>query len=150
MGLLALIRASTHQGGANRIGFEGTGITLHQFKLVLALALESDRCTSLKPLGAELGLTPPAVSRLVDSLVERGLVERSEDPDDRRIRNVRLTAEGNELAGNLIRHRIESVEAFAAGLDPEQRDLLAKAFKALADNPDFAEATAVNNRVVGR
>ena len=40
----------------------------------------------------------PNVSRLVDSLVGAGLVERHPDPDDRRGRILQLTATGTDLA----------------------------------------------------
>jgi DNA-binding MarR family transcriptional regulator len=39
-------------------------------------------------------LTQPGMSRLIARLEERGLVERADDPDDRRACRVRLTAAG--------------------------------------------------------
>ncbi len=40
--------------------------------------------TSAGALGAALGVTPGAVTGVVDRLIKRGMARRSEDPDDRR------------------------------------------------------------------
>jgi len=45
-------------------------------------------------LADELGVEGPSLVRLLDRLVEDGLVERREDPADRRAKLVTLTAEG--------------------------------------------------------
>ncbi|TFV87536.1 MarR family transcriptional regulator [Oxalobacteraceae bacterium OM1] len=48
-----------------------------------------------------LGLEPSSVVRLIDQLVEAGLVKRSEDASDRRARTLHLTAEGRRRAAEL-------------------------------------------------
>jgi MarR family transcriptional regulator for hemolysin len=45
-------------------------------------------------LADELGVEGPSLVRLLDRLVEDGLVERREDPADRRAKTVRLTPAG--------------------------------------------------------
>ena len=50
-------------------------------------------------LGAEVGLSPASVTRLVDRLEKRGLVARSRDVEDRRRVDVRLTAHGERVLG---------------------------------------------------
>jgi MarR family transcriptional regulator for hemolysin len=45
-------------------------------------------------LADELGVEGPSLVRLLDRLVENGLVERREDPADRRAKIVHLTEEG--------------------------------------------------------
>ncbi|MBN1689489.1 MAG: MarR family transcriptional regulator [Dehalococcoidia bacterium] len=46
---------------------------------------------SVKDLAGTLGVTPGAVSQFVDALVEKGLLNREEDPDDRRLLRIKLT-----------------------------------------------------------
>jgi len=46
---------------------------------------------SVKYLAEMLDVTPGAVTQFVDALVEKGLVRREEDPDDRRILRIKLT-----------------------------------------------------------
>jgi len=50
-------------------------------------------------LGAEVGLSPASVTRLVDRLEKRALVARSRDAEDRRRVDVRLTAQGERVLG---------------------------------------------------
>ncbi len=64
---------------------------------------------SSAPLGAivrQLGGSKQAAGQLVDTLVIRGYLERSIDPDDRRRLIVRLTTRG-EAAAKLIRSAME-------------------------------------------
>ncbi len=53
---------------------------------------------SLQRLASELHLEKSTVSRLVTGLVERGWVERSINPDNRREVRVQLTAAGHAIA----------------------------------------------------
>ncbi|WP_040565987.1 MarR family winged helix-turn-helix transcriptional regulator [Magnetospirillum molischianum] len=53
--------------------------------------------TRQKELAASLGLDCSAVVRLLDLLTARGLVERREDPADKRAKTLHLTDEGRSL-----------------------------------------------------
>jgi len=53
--------------------------------------------TSLSEAGEHLGLTLPATSRLMDGLVERKLVMRRRDPEDRRCVRLEASARGRGL-----------------------------------------------------
>lgn len=48
-----------------------------------------------------LGLEPSSLVRLIDHLVDAGLVKRSEDSNDRRARTLHLTADGRRRAAQL-------------------------------------------------
>jgi len=56
-------------------------------------------------------LSQPALSRMVDRLVGRGLVERTADPDDGRAVRVQLTEAGAELQRRVGRAHARSVGA---------------------------------------
>ena len=73
-------------------------LTLAQVRALRKLAKQP---RSLGQLGAELVLAPPSVTRLVDRLEERGLIERRRDDDDRRKVLANLTAEGRRLVGEI-------------------------------------------------
>ena len=47
-------------------------------------------------LAEALGLDPSSIVRTVDQLIDAGFVERSEDPQDRRAKILRLTAKGEK------------------------------------------------------
>ncbi len=48
-------------------------------------------------LGQRLGVSAPTASGLVDRLVDKGLVRRVDDPDDRRVRRLYVTEDGQLL-----------------------------------------------------
>src|SRR3954452_8766488 len=70
-------------------------LSFSQMKALHYLHGETER--SVKELGEQLGLSMGAMSRAADELVQRGLMDRTEDPIDRRIKRLRLTEQGREL-----------------------------------------------------
>lgn len=71
-------------------------LTLTQVRAMRRLVEEAK---PLGQLGVELGLAPPSVTRLVDRLEERGLLERVRAGEDRRKVLASLTAAGRQLVG---------------------------------------------------
>jgi DNA-binding MarR family transcriptional regulator len=76
------------------------GITLGQ-SFVLFDLLEHDGA-GIKDIAGRVQLDSPAVTGLVDRLSRQGLVERIDDPSDRRSVKILLTEKGKELAGRLL------------------------------------------------
>jgi DNA-binding MarR family transcriptional regulator len=86
---------------------------------------------SVKELSDRLGLSLPGASRIVDALLRRGWLERREDPDDRRMKRVRITAEGRTVLDRIEAARLAGLEDYAASLSPEQRTRLSSALSDL-------------------
>ena len=63
-------------------------------KLLSAVAAKEP--ATLNEVAKSIGRGAPAVSRSVDALVRAGLVERTQDPDNRRRLALRLTQEGRQ------------------------------------------------------
>jgi len=62
----------------------------------LMTAIGAKEPATLNQVAASVGRGAPAVSRGVDALVRAGLVERTQDPDNRRRLALRLTADGRD------------------------------------------------------
>jgi DNA-binding MarR family transcriptional regulator len=60
---------------------------------------------SVGQLAGELGVSPPAATQLVDKLAEHGMVDRHNDPADRRVVLVDYVAGMREVAGRIVRDR---------------------------------------------
>jgi DNA-binding MarR family transcriptional regulator len=86
---------------------------------------------SVKELSDRLGLSLPGASRIVDALMRRGWLERREDPDDRRMKRVRITDEGRKVLDRIEAARLAGLEDYAASLTPEQRTRLSSALSDL-------------------
>ena len=94
-------------------------LTMAQLKGVLVLGRKHE--LPVGGLARELSVGLPAASAVVDRLVEQGLVNRKEDPSDRRRTLVRLSPAGDEL---LTRLRRGSREAIGAWLEEMREDEL--------------------------
>jgi len=77
-------------------------------------------------LASWLGVKPPTVTKLIDALAARGLVERYADGDDRRAIRVRLSASGRDMAESFHERAIEESERLIAYLGPEDGERLAR------------------------
>jgi len=75
----------------------------------------------LGELNRNVLLSQPALSRMVDRLVERGLIERKADPADRRGVLLSLTEAGREVQREIGRRHARSVaRALTADLSPAE------------------------------
>lgn len=99
---------------------------------------------SVKELSELLGLSLPATSRNIDGLLQRGFVERREDEHDRRIRRVRATEFGREVAIRLERTKLARMERFAASLSATERRRLRAALAPIMRRAEFAAVRPAN------
>ncbi len=71
------------------------------FSNIQIMCMLSDREMTIGEISTNLGIAKPNITPLLDSLHERGLLERCRSEKDRRIVNVRLLPEGRELVEKL-------------------------------------------------
>lgn len=90
---------------------------------------------SVKELAERLGLSLPGASRTVDALLRRGLLERREDEDDRRVRRVGITDAGRDAVHRIETARLAGIEAWAEQLDPDRRARLLAALPSEGATP---------------
>jgi DNA-binding MarR family transcriptional regulator len=69
-------------------------------------------------------LTPAAVTALIDRLESRGLVQRRQSPDDRRVKILDLTPAGSRVRARLVRRMCEEPLPLSRLSPREQRTLL--------------------------
>ncbi|GAB3396625.1 hypothetical protein GCM10027568_31090 [Humibacter soli] len=72
-------------------------LSLTEYDVLFTISKQPDRSIRLRDLRTQVLLTQPSVSRLIDRLVERGLVSKCPEPDDARGSLVRLTDAGYDL-----------------------------------------------------
>jgi len=93
---------------------------------------------SVGQLAEELGVSPPAATQLVDKLTEHGMVDRHNDPEDRRVVLVDYVEGMHEVARRIVADRRRPLrEAMSKMTDAEALAfvkglrLLAKSFGAV-------------------
>lgn len=87
--------------------------------------------TSVSAVAEHLGLSAPATSRLLDSLVERGLLERQVSATDRRFVALRLSPRGIAVREDARRHAAEQLAARVSELADADRATILAALDAL-------------------
>jgi MarR family transcriptional regulator, 2-MHQ and catechol-resistance regulon repressor len=93
-------------------GIAETGISDTDFRVLEALLHKGP--LPVNTIGPKVHLTPGSISVAVDRLLEKGLVNRAESPDDRRVRVVALTKSGKDLIVPIFRkHSAEIARVFA-------------------------------------
>jgi len=90
-------------------------LSLNEYDVLFNLSRQPGRQLRMKDLNRHLLLTQPSVSRLVDRLTARGLLEKSHDQEDARGVVVTLTAVGFELFRRVARSHIESIAERVGG-----------------------------------
>lgn len=142
-----------HQAAGDTLALMNeAGLTMPQM-MVLHLLRYARRGVPILRLVEILHLSTSATSHLVDKLVGMGLVDRSEDPTDRRKRLVAITPEGEALLVKLYRARAEEFRRALAPVDPELQMQLIEVFRrvnaklrrsapslAQSDSPDAPQA----------
>ena len=111
---------------------QGLGeLTLVQFGCLLALSDGTVR--TVGQVSAKLGRSMSATSRLLEQLVRRELVERAEDPDDRRSKHMTISAAGRRLLMTMMRKRAQAELRLLDYLTDEERPVALRGLELLRE-----------------
>jgi DNA-binding MarR family transcriptional regulator len=89
---------------------------------------------SQQALSSLLGMVPSRLVSLIDELEQRGLVERRDNADDRRVYAIHLTAKGAETMVALGRIARAHDDEVLAPLDEKEREALWSMLSRIADD----------------
>ncbi|MCH7230884.1 MarR family transcriptional regulator [Glycomyces sp. L485] len=107
-------------------------VSMREYDVLYTLS-KCDEPVRLGELNRNVLLSQPALSRLVERLAERGLIERTADPDDGRGRRLSLTEAGRERQRRIGgRHAVGVSRAVTARLDDEEMRQLESLCRKLA------------------
>ena len=107
--LFHLARLTRRWRRALDLEVQSAGLTDATWRPLLHLHLLGDGIRQ-KDLAASVGIEGPSVVRLLDTLIAKGLIERSEDAADRRAKLLRLTPDGLQLV-NRIHETVLALES---------------------------------------
>ena len=111
--------------------WRGIDMTIPQIKtLVLLHNTDQMRMTGIAKY---LGTTLSASTNIIDRLVDKGLVERASDPDDRRVVICKLTGAGQQTVNKFWSTGSPRVELMALRLNFDQLKLLVEAFEMISN-----------------
>ena len=108
-----------------------TGLSTPQIHALLYIYHSPDGECGLSEIVGLTDSSKPAASQLVERMVQQGLVERTEDPLDRRNKKLRLTKKSLGMIQNGVTSNHFLVELMNS-LPPKQRETVHAAFGYLA------------------
>jgi MarR family 2-MHQ and catechol resistance regulon transcriptional repressor len=82
-------------------------------------------------LGVKIRLTSGSISIAIDRLEKKGLVERRDDPEDRRARIVHLTPQGRKMIEYAFAEHAAAMERATSGLSKAERTQAIRLLKKL-------------------
>ena len=106
-----------HAAVTSRVNRElegSAGMPITWFELLVRLSRSPDQRLRMSDLAAQVGLSHSGLTRLVDRVIEAGLVRREACPDDRRGAYAVLTDAGAEALDAALAGHLESVERHLA------------------------------------
>jgi len=107
-------------------------ITLPQWRALVVA--ERHGPLNMSAMAQWMGVHPSNATRACEGLVRSGLLDRREDPDDRRRQLLSLSRSGHEFVETLLEHRRRALAQVLERVPEARRKRLAAAMR------DFAEA----------
>lgn len=120
--LIALVNRKS--AGESTSFMHASGLTMPQIVVLFALRRAE---ASISELAQRLRMSLPATSQLVDRLVEAGLIDRTEDAADRRVRRISILPAGLRYLEQFGEMRSREIEDALRSLSADTRALLAAA-----------------------
>jgi len=117
----SLFRAQVSVLRQLNVEFPSAELSFNEYDVLFNLSTQPGRRLRIRDLNRFLLLTQPSVSRLVDRLVQGGLVTKENDPDDGRGTIVTLTDEGYALYRRVAAVHAKSISNRVGGaLDADE------------------------------
>ena len=125
--------------GAEELLVAKFDLTVSMLGITGRLSRADRRTLRQTALAEAMGLSLSRVSRVIDLLEQRGLVERRACPADARATNVTLTRKGSAITARAQRELFAFVRsAFFEPLEPGEAETLAAVFTRLLSGPSTA------------
>ena len=108
-----------------------TGLSVPQFSILMQL-YQHGYC-GISDISDRFEITNAAASQHVENLVQAGLIDRSEDPRDRRAKQIQLSEKGRGLIQHGFGARYQWVDQLARCIDPKDQERIAEALSILTE-----------------
>ena len=102
--------------------------------------------SNVSDLGEGLGITSAAASQMLERLVQQGLILRSEDPQDRRVKQLVLTDKGCRIMQESIQARQGWLEDLVSILSAGEKEQIAAAVKVLINKTNQLDQRSESER----
>ncbi len=116
------------------------GLTMPQLGTMFHLS-QKGAC-GVSDIGSDLGVSNSAASQMLERLVQIKLVTRSEDPDDRRVKQIVLTDKGRQILAESGQAHQDWMADLVNTMSREERELVMTALVTLIQKSNQLEVRA--------
>ncbi len=110
---------------------KATGLSMPQFSILMQLYYRG--YCGISDISDRFEISNAAASQHVDNLVQAGLIGRTEDPRDRRAKQIQLSDKGKALVESGFSARYLWADKLAQALDPKDQEKVAEALTILTE-----------------
>jgi DNA-binding MarR family transcriptional regulator len=101
--------------------YETNRFSLPHAELKCLMLFDGERYLTVKGIAKKLEVAKSRVTKIVDGLIEKGLVERIDDPKDARIKLISLTPEGRSRSDEIASFQREIHRKILLQMDKDER-----------------------------
>jgi DNA-binding MarR family transcriptional regulator len=121
---------------------KAAGFSMPQFGILMQLHYRGN--CGVSDIGERFDITNAAASQLVEKLVQSSLIQREEDPSDRRAKLLNLTDKGRDLIQQGIEERYRWVDQLVRKLSIEERAKVSEALKIMTQAAEELETESIH------
>jgi DNA-binding MarR family transcriptional regulator len=115
---------------------KNSGLSMPQIGALMRI--QKDAC-GVSDLGDHLGVSNAAASQMLDRMVQQGLIDRTEDPQDRRAKQLVLTDKGRLTIKESVAAREGWLQELSSTLSADEKELVTSALKVLIEKASQLE-----------
>lgn len=124
------VETTTHRTMRDQARYvKSLGFSMPQFFLLMQVHYKK-QC-GISDLSEHMEVSAAAASQTVEKLVQSGLLDRAEDPSDRRAKQITLSAKGRDLIDTSINERFRWVDKLTANLGVAEQKKVSEALDIL-------------------
>lgn len=118
------------------------GLTMAQFGALLHI-FHKGAC-GVSDIGSDLGVTNSAASQMLERMVQQKIITRSEDPADRRVKQIVLTEKGRQILEESEHANQSWLEELASKMTPAEQEQVREALVILIEKAGQLEIATVD------
>jgi DNA-binding MarR family transcriptional regulator len=121
---------------------KSTRLSMPQFSILMQLHYRGP--CGMSEISERFEISAAAASQLVEKLVQNGMIQRDEDPHDRRAKLLKLSEKGDALIKQGIEERYRWVDQLAEKLSDEERVQISEALNIMTRAAEGIEAEPIH------
>jgi DNA-binding MarR family transcriptional regulator len=119
------------------------GLTMAQFGALLHI-FHKGAC-GVSDIGSDLGVTNSAASQMLERMVQQKIITRSEDPADRRVKQIVLTEKGRQILEESEHANQSWLEDLESRMTPTEQEQVREALAILIEKASQLEIAPFDN-----